>query len=88
MHLYLIKQNVNRDYDTYDSAVVIASSEEEARTIHPEGYRWANDKWRGGWAIDLADQTWCNPKHVTVELIGTPTSGDIGDIIITSFNAG
>ena len=88
MNLYLIRQNINRDYDTYDSAVVIANSEEEAKTIHPEGYRWKDNKWRGGWAIDLANKTWCHPEHVTVELIGTATYGDAGDVLIASFNAG
>lgn len=33
MNLYLISQDVNNDYDTYDSAVVAAESEEEARGI-------------------------------------------------------
>jgi len=88
MNLYLISQNENCGYDTYDSALVIAASEEEAKTIHPEGYRWENGKWRGGWAIDLAGQSWCNPDHITVKIIGTPTTGKIGDIIISSFNAG
>ena len=86
MNLYLIRQNMNRDYDTYDSAVVIANSEEEAKTIHPEGYRWKDNKWRGG--MFYSQRTWCHPEHVTVELIGTPTSGDVGDVLIASFNAG
>lgn len=33
MKLYLISQNVNNGYDTYDSAVVCAETEEEARMI-------------------------------------------------------
>lgn len=84
MYLYLIKQDVNNDYDTYDSAVVIASSEEEARTIHPDGYRWLSTGW-SGW---MGDGTWCNPEDVTVRLIGTATSGKIGDVVVSSFNAG
>lgn len=35
MKLFLISQSKNRGYDTYDSAVVIAESEEDARLIHP-----------------------------------------------------
>lgn len=46
MNLYLISQEINLDYDTYDSArnawiqiskVVAAESSEEARDIHPRG---------------------------------------------------
>ena len=35
MNLYLISQSVNNEYDTYDSAVVAAESEEDATKIHP-----------------------------------------------------
>ena len=35
MKLYKISQNVNTDYDTYDSAVVCAKDEEAAKRIHP-----------------------------------------------------
>ena len=46
MKLYLIQQNTNCAYDTYDSAVVIATSEEEARYIHPSKYyTFANGLW-------------------------------------------
>jgi len=31
MKLWIISQSVNRGYDTYDSAVVAAETEEEAR---------------------------------------------------------
>lgn len=35
MNIYLIWQTVNRGYDTYDSVVVCAESEEDAKTIYP-----------------------------------------------------
>ena len=35
MNLYLISQNHNNDYDTYDSAVVVAESAESAKRMHP-----------------------------------------------------
>lgn len=37
MKIYKISQDVNKDYDTYDSAVVYANNEEEAKNIHPNG---------------------------------------------------
>lgn len=33
MNLYLLKQEINTGYDTYDSCVVAAESEEDARVI-------------------------------------------------------
>ena len=38
MKLWLISQDVNNNYDTYDSAVVAAETEEEARVTFPN--RW------------------------------------------------
>ena len=78
MNLYRISQNKNCGYDTYDSAVVAALSEEEARSIHPEG----NEFWEG------KNYTWCDPSHVKVELIGTTDKFEAGTVVIASFNAG
>jgi hypothetical protein len=41
MNLYKISQNSNNDYDTYDSAIVAAESEDAARRIHPGDIRWS-----------------------------------------------
>ena len=44
--LYKIWQEVNDDYDTYDSAVVCAESEEEARnTDLGTKYSWASPEY-------------------------------------------
>lgn len=113
LNLYLIKQNENYSYDTYDSAVVIATSEEEARRIHPLKEKWSEDHntwlvwdWKYDengkstgekiWLpIDRNDKdwnsaygTWTHPDHVSVTCIGVATSGQAGDIVISSFNAG
>lgn len=37
MKLYLLSQTVQRGYDTYDSCVVAAETEEKAKQIHPDG---------------------------------------------------
>ena len=37
MKLFKIYQNINTGYDTFDSAVVVANSAEEAQKIHPNG---------------------------------------------------
>ena len=69
MKLYLIQQNTNRAYDTYDSAVVIATSEAEARRIHPsKHYIFANGVWNE-WQYEdeeLSEMTIspCDPEGV------------------------
>lgn len=81
MNLYRISQSINDDYDTFDSAVVVAESESDARKIHPGGriYEpWA--KLGGTWAI--------TPEDVEVELIGTTEEFEAGTVIVASFNAG
>lgn len=91
MNLYLISQNVNKDYDTHDSAVVVAASYNEARHTHPssDGYKWINNGWRATGPEGYADVTWAEPKDVLVLRIGKahprykkPQS------ICASFNAG
>lgn len=36
MKLWLLEQDEHNGYDTYDSLVVAAESEDEARAIHPD----------------------------------------------------
>lgn len=84
MNLYLISQTSNNDYDTYDSAVVCAESEDAARTMHPSGDDSAWERHRGvSWA------TWCqDPKDVSVRRIGRPAAGVKRGVVLASFNAG
>jgi hypothetical protein len=78
MKLYRISQTVNKGYDTYDSAIVCAKSEDVARNIIPGGGDWGNPP-----------TTWCNnPDQVTVELIGTAARGTRQGVMLASFNAG
>jgi len=53
MNLYLISQTINNGYDTYDSAVVCAESEDEARKIHPSNFvtHHRDGKWYGTHAL-------------------------------------
>jgi len=81
MKLWLISQNVNTSYDTYDSAVVAAETEEEAKTMHPQ-HLFKQYSCNQGWDND----TWCNIKHVKVEYLGE-TDKQKG-VIIASYHAG
>lgn len=82
MKLWLITQNDRRGYDTYDSAVVAAETEDAARGIHPEGGELILDDW---WQ----KRTWTTDKDlVFAELIGEAVPGTEKGPILGSFNAG
>lgn len=76
MNLYLITQKQITGYDTYDSSIVAAESEEEAKTIHASGGRWD-------------EYTWCDcAAHVQAELVGLANPETKSGVILSSFNAG
>jgi len=83
MNIYLISQDENNDYDTYDSAVVIAKDEHAARLTKPGGVR-AGEVWNG--TVDQYS-SWTDAKNVTVKFIGVSLSHEPG-IVCASFNAG
>lgn len=91
MNLYLLMQNDETGYDTYDSCVVVAKTEEAARMIYPNGNiygdrsydhnKWHNRYPSGDWTTD--------PEKVSVTLIGKAAK-DLKEnsVVIASFNAG
>ena len=83
MNLYKLSQTFNNDWDTYDSCVVVASTPEDARRIHPDGSKWP-------WHTVLMTASWAIAlDQISIEYIGT-ASDDIppGTVIVASFNAG
>lgn len=81
MKLFLLTQQVNTDYDTYDSCVVVAETVEGAKKIHPEGEIYPNwpERFYTGWAYD--------PEQVQAEDIGETHLVE-NAVVISSFNAG
>ena len=82
MKLWLLRNNTVRGYDTYDSCVVAAETEQEAIMIIPNdtSYSDSSTQWR--------NSSWCKqPEDVIVEYLGT-TDRDISGVVIASFNAG
>lgn len=76
LKLWLISQKENTEWDTYDSAVVAATTEEEARLINPDGE----------WILSSA---WCSsPDKVHVKYLGIATEDVEPGIVLSSFNAG
>ena len=83
MNLYLLTQDAQDGYDTYDSVVVCAETEDEARMIHPSEYR---DDWDG--KQDSVLDSWCNAEDVKVAKIGMAAEHMVKGVVLASFNAG
>ena len=82
MNIYLLSQDINNDYDTYDSMVVSAKDEDEARKIHPDG----RSGWKG-WRGKLFSSWVETPSQVEVKYLGKAEGGKKG-IILSSSNPG
>ncbi len=79
MKLWIIWQEENNGYDTYDSAVVAAENEEAARLTLPSEY--------GTWGDRHPD--WAStPDKVNVRLIGEALPEVVAGVVCASFNAG
>ena len=87
LKLYLLTQYENLDLDTFDSCIVAAYSEEEAKQIHPyiefdEYYTSIDEVWD--------TYTWAScPENVECKYIGN-AAADVkpNSIVCSSFNAG
>ena len=95
MKLWLISQSENNGWDTFDSAVVAAETEEAARHTYPTG-DWGNKIWNGskwlwhledGRIVDYYSSDWVSPDHVEVQFLADGYDGPAG-VILGSFNAG
>ena len=80
MKLWLISQTANDRYDTFDSAVVVAETAEDACRIHPAG---DDNAWDYTWS------TWAKtPEEVSAEYIGEARPDILQGVVLASFNAG
>lgn len=89
MKLYLISQDYNCDYDTFDSAVVAAESPEKAVMIHPKeswGTKSSEEIWSGD---TYSYKTWVSKENIDkiqVKYIGETELGR--GVVLASYNAG
>lgn len=89
LYIYRIWQDENNDYDTYDSAVVIAASEEDARNTHPASIHSWSARLSQGQLWSKNSNSWCQqPDDVGVTLLGTAAAGSKPGVVCASFNAG
>ena len=85
MNLYKLTQDANNGYDTFDSCIVAAETDEKAQQIHPYDGRFKNGSHWDNHNYDC----WANtPDQVTVTLIGIAVEEIKAGVILTSFNAG
>lgn len=77
MNLYLLINKDSSGYDVYDSVVVCAESEEEARLMHPMGPG-------GVWVLS----NWYKTEDVKVELIGEACRDLPKGVVCLSYKGG
>jgi len=92
MNIYLLTRPHKSNWDEYESCVVVAKTEEEARQTHPNGTFYEhvgepceNNKWlKISWS-----NTWIHINAVKVELIGKANRHHLTrQVICSDFNAG
>ena len=99
MNIYKIWVDDWLGYDTYDSAIVVASDEENARRIHPgskpddqvRGYNKETRCFDKPWYesdSSVSYDGWTKPENVNVALVGTTDFYAEGTVLCASFNAG
>lgn len=96
LSFYLLTQTENEGYDTYDSCVVCAESEDEAKRIFPDEYCiWNESKCGWVWKNPVDHDAECRVtdwatrlESVHCKLIGTAAQGIEKGVVIASFNAG
>lgn len=77
-NLYLLERSDYCDYDEYDSCVVCAISENEAKKIHP-----------GPDNAGRFEEAWCKLENVICKKIGTANDEiELNSVVLASYNAG
>ncbi len=94
MNIYLITQETNIGYDTFDSAVVIADNEEQASKVNPLSVTYPKDNnisdtEEDGTFIKRSSSWARNAKDVKVKLLGSYLGEEKRAVaIVSSYNAG
>lgn len=95
MNIYLVSRTDNIGYDEYDSIVVAAESEEDARIIDPSDFSGHVDNLRGTYDADgkyiSCHDNWpmrSNVHELEVKKVGVADANVIRGLILSSYNAG
>jgi hypothetical protein len=84
MKLWLLSQETNDQYDTYDSMVVAAPDEASAKMTHPAT---APKVWKETGGKDSDYGSWASKDSVQCVCIGEAVAGTEAGVICASFNA-
>ena len=99
LFLWKLSQDVNNEYETYDSAVVVSSSPTLAARIHPAQYSdtgkviyyfdRSSDCWRRHEDGTADSRSWAQPADIKVTCVGEASNwlGE-GAVVCSSYNAG
>lgn len=79
MKLYLLTRKKGGGHDAYDSVVVCALNEEDAKNIHPNGSTFVEKDYSSSWVIKKQD--------IECEEIGAANENQERGVILASFNA-
>ena len=84
MFLFKLSQDVNNDYDTYSSCVVVAKDPSSAKAMTPYDPRLDEEP-----DYMYREQAWASIEDVKVECVGVASAGlTEGEVICASFHAG
>ena len=86
MNIYKLTQKINTWYDTYDSIIVYAENEEEAKKISPNDWETPT-KEQFFSARSWEFTTWGYKEAIEVEFLGIASDYNSSWIILASFNA-
>ena len=81
MKLWRISQTVNNDCDTYDSAIVAATTEDDAKNMRPNATEFTDEE-------HPFFSSWCELKDVEVEYLGNAAKHIKRGVILASYRAG
>jgi hypothetical protein len=84
LSLFLVSQNKNNNYDTYDSFVIACEDKDVARHANPkDGAAMTEEDWSYPYS------SWCSsPRHVKVTYLGAADPSVKRGIVCKSFNPG
>jgi len=101
LFLWKISQDENNDYETYDSAVVVAIDPVSASMVHPARFSDTGEAiysfdnvhecWRSTYddRLEIGHGGWCRPSDVKVVCIGEAASFlEAGSVVCSSYNPG
>ena len=96
MKLWLLSISNNKiNYGMFDSAVVAAETEKEARMIHPRGEvyfwsvlfdSWCQDCHNGLMNVTDTESGWDRPENLECQLLGEAVNEIKSGVICASFN--